>query len=154
MKSTFSQPAPDRLTNPNLAHSYIRRGHRIEAYDSDALDYLIGSGSIYSTVEDLYLYDQALYTDKLVKQSTLAEAFEPAVLNSGIESSYGFGWSLGMHSGERYIAHGGGWLGFVAFYARFPDQRLSVIVLLNRDFDLPDGNLALEIANLYLGSPF
>ncbi len=150
MKSTFSQPDPDRLTDPNLAHSYTRRGSRIEAYDSDPLDYLVGSGSIYSTVEDLYLYDQALYTDKLVKQSTLAEAFQPAVLKSGDQSKYGFGWRLGTRSGERYVAHGGGWLGFVAFYARFPEQRLSVIVLLNRDFDLPDGDLALEIADLYL----
>ncbi len=150
MKDTFSQPNPDRLADPKVAHSYIFDGDQIEAYDSDPLDYLVGSGSIYSTLEDMYLYDQALYTDELVKQSTLAEAFKPMLLNDGTESNYGFGWELGTLSGERYVAHEGAWLGFVSFYARFPDQRLSVIVLLNRDYDLPDEDLALEIADLYL----
>ncbi len=152
MKDTFSQPNPDRLTDPDLAHSYIRDDDtdEIEACDSDPLDYLVGSGSIYSTVEDMYLYDQALYTDELVKQSTLAEAFKPALLNDGSESNYGFGWDLGTRSGERYVAHDGAWLGFISYYARFPDQRLAVIVLLNRDYDLPDEDVALEIADLYL----
>ena len=151
MEHTFSQPNSERLNDPDLVHSYVREGDQIEAYDSDPFDYLVGSGSFYTTVEDMALYDQALYTDKLIKQSTLAEAFEPALLNSGIESRYGFGWELGRNSSERYVAHSGEWLGFSSYYARFPEQRLAVIVLTNRTYDLPGlSDVAFEIVDLYL----
>ena len=151
MEHTFSQPNSERLNDPDLVHSYVREGDQIEAYDSDPFDYLVGSGSFYTTVEDMALYDQALYTDKLIKQSTLAEAFEPALLNNGIESRYGFGWELGRNSSERYVAHSGEWLGFSSYYARFPEQRLAVIILTNRTYDLPGlGDIAFEIADLYL----
>lgn len=146
MTSTFSQPNPKRLSDPNLAHSYIQEAGQLQRYDSDPLDYLVGSGSVYSTVEDLALYDQALYTEKIIKQSTLAEAFQPATLNDGTLSNYGFGWDIGAD----YVGHSGAWLGFISYYVRFPEQQLGVIVLINRDYDLPDDDLALRIAELYL----
>jgi CubicO group peptidase (beta-lactamase class C family) len=154
MKNTFSLPNPDRLASPDLAHSYIRSGSQVEAYDSDPFDDLVGSGSVYSTVEDMYLYDQALTGGKLVKLSTLAEAFKSAVLNDGEETDYGFGWYFDQHAGRRYVAHDGEWLGFQSFYVRFPEQQLSVIILLNRTYDLPwIGEIGLEIAELYLKRP-
>ncbi|MBI1881111.1 MAG: beta-lactamase family protein [Chloroflexi bacterium] len=151
MAHTFSLPNPARLADPNLAHSYVRLGDELEVYDSDPFDNLVGSGSFYTTVEDMARYDQALYTQKLVKQATLAEAFEPVVLNTGIAYRYGFGWSLGTHASQPYVGHDGAWLGFLSNYVRFPQQRLAVIILLNRDYDLPELNeLAFEIADLYL----
>jgi CubicO group peptidase (beta-lactamase class C family) len=149
MTSTFSQPNPERLTDPNLAHSYIKEDGQLERYDSDPLDRIVGSGSEYSTVEDMALYDQALYTDQLIKQSVLAEAFQPATLNDGSLSNYGFGWELGEYNGQQYIGHQGDWLGFIAYHVRFPQQQLGVIVLFNRDYDLPDEDVALQIAGMY-----
>jgi CubicO group peptidase (beta-lactamase class C family) len=152
MKHTFSQPNPDRMQNPNIARSYIREDGYIVGYNSDPLDYIVGSGTIYSTVGDMALYDAALYTNLLVKQSTLAEAFKPTVLNSGIRVNYGFGWDMGRSNGRRYVGHEGYWLGFVSYYVRFLNERLGVIVAVNRDYGLPDANLAMKIANIYLNS--
>jgi CubicO group peptidase (beta-lactamase class C family) len=63
---------------------------------------------------------------------------------------YGFGWSIGKHKGKKYIQHDGYWLAFISYYIRFPEEHLSVIILLNRDYDLPEKELDLEIAELYL----
>ena len=100
MTHTFAMPNPGR----DVCISYEIAGGSPTAEKSDPLDNLSGSGSIYSSVEDQYLYDQALYTDELVKQSTLEEAFQPAVLNDGSESKYGFEWELGSVQGRS--AHG------------------------------------------------
>lgn len=152
MTHTFSQPNPDRMQDPAIAHSYIRNHGHVVAYDSDPLDYLVGSGSIYSTVADMALYDAALYTDLLVKPATLAAAFEPTVLNSGRIVNYGFGWGLGTRHGRRYVDHEGAWLGFISYYVRFLEQRLGVIVSVNRDYALPSADVALKIADIYLTS--
>lgn len=150
MANTFSQPNPGRLANPHMPHSYIRKDGRVQTYDSDPMDHLVGAGSVYSTVEDMAIYDQALCTERLVKQSTLAEAFRPAVLNDGSLSNYGLGWDLGEVGGEAYMSHGGDWLGFISYYARFPARRVGVMVCFNRNYALPDENVALKIAQLYL----
>jgi CubicO group peptidase (beta-lactamase class C family) len=150
MNDTFSLPDNGRLANPRIASSYTDENGQPALYASDPFDNLVGSGSIYSTIGDFYLFDQALYTDRPVSQTTLAEAFAPAELNSGEESAYGFGWEVETHNGTDYAGHTGAWLGFLSYYVRFPDQRLSVIVLLNRDYDVPDDDPALMVADLFL----
>jgi CubicO group peptidase (beta-lactamase class C family) len=146
MTHTFSLPSLRRENEARLAHSYICVEGQVSAYDCDPLDHLVGSGSVYSTAGDLARYDRALYTASLVKQSTLAQAFQPGRCNDGEATSYGLGWQLGEQDGRPYAGHSGSWLGFKAFYARFPQPRLAVIVLLNRDYDLPEGDLALMVA--------
>lgn len=150
MTSTFSLPSERREMDANVAHSYVREDGEIEAYDFDPLDNLVGSGSVYSTVRDMALYDEALYGEQLVKQVTLAEAFAPTTLNDGSEYEYGFGWDIGTVKGEPYVGHSGSWLGFISYYVRFPERRLGVVALLNRDYDLPDEAVAIEIAKFYL----
>ncbi len=146
MRSTFSLPSPRRSGEPRLAHSYTCNDGAAQAYDSDPLDNLVGSGSIYSTVGDLARYDQALYGETLVKQSTLAEAFRPAVLKNGEPTGYGLGWEVGESNGRPYVGHTGSWLGFKAYYVRFQQERLAVVVLLNRDYGLPEQDPALMVA--------
>jgi CubicO group peptidase (beta-lactamase class C family) len=151
MSHTFSLPNETRRADPLVAMSYAGESGTPEAYPYDDLDNLYGSGSIYSTTGDMAIYDEALYTDKLVSQSTLIEAFQPAKLNSGSLEPYGFGWELEEWNGENYVAHSGAWLGFNSDYVRFPERHFSVIVLLNRDYDYPDDpRIALQIAEFYL----
>jgi CubicO group peptidase (beta-lactamase class C family) len=147
MSNTFAVPNDARLSDENIAQSYSTEG----AYEPDILDGLNGAGSIYSTLGDMYLYDQAFYTNELVSQETLAEAFTSGVLNNGEETEYGFGFELGEYSGETYIGHSGAWLGFESYYLRFPDRNLSVVVLLNLDYS-EDGaeGIAFSVADLYL----
>jgi CubicO group peptidase (beta-lactamase class C family) len=138
--------------SPHIAKralGYRENGDAFELYDDDPLNYLFGSGGIYSTVEDLYRWDQALYTEQLVRAETLEEAFSPVRYNGGEEYPYGFGWRLGDHLGRRRVAHAGGWVGFSTFVARYVDDGFSVVVLTNLE-DADAEGLANSIAGIYL----
>ena len=148
MKNTFSYQ-PERMKHPNRAKGYVVEEGESELYDSDPLDNLTGSGSIYSTVEDLYLYDQALYTDDLVQQSTLVEAFKPVQTTDGFKHPYGFGWEVDEYEGIHYVGHSGVWQGFRSYILRFPSKEFSIYLLSNRS-DANCGDLAFQITNVYL----
>lgn len=153
MTNTFSLPNENRRTAPLVAMSYTDENGEPEAYPNDALDNLYGSGSIYTTIGDMAIYDEALYSNKLVSQITLQEAFQPAQLNNGSVEPYGFGWELEQWNQENYVAHSGAWLGFNSDYVRFPAHHFAGIVLLNRDYDYPDEpRIALQVAQFYLTS--
>ncbi|CAN5917562.1 hypothetical protein BH24BAC1_BH24BAC1_16150 [soil metagenome] len=119
----------------------------------DYLDAVLGDKGVYSTVEDLYKWDQALYTQKLVKKETLAEAFTgPGLLNRKNED-YGFGWRLRqVESGDTVVYHGGLWHGYNTYLLRNPKDHSAIIVLSN----LTNGSLNYmkDLRNfLYPGQP-
>jgi CubicO group peptidase (beta-lactamase class C family) len=146
MSNTFALP-DDRRFGENAAQSYDENG----PYQADVLDNLNGSGSIFSTVGDMYLYDQALYTEKLISQALLDEMFTSGTLNNGEETGYGFGFDVANHAGYDYVGHQGSWLGFDVYYLRFPTEKLSVVVLLNLDYARQDSEeTAFAVADLYL----
>jgi CubicO group peptidase (beta-lactamase class C family) len=90
------------------------------------------AGGLYSTVGDLYKWDQALYTDQLVSKETLATIFTPMVpIPAG--GSYGYGWIISQYAGHRLIWHGGKLSGFVSQITRFPDDQITIILLSNMD---------------------
>ena len=89
-----------------------------------------GDGGIYSTVDDLFKWDQTLNTEKLVTRSMLAEAFTPARVEKG-KSTYGFGWNVGLDGTNRYVWHTGSHAGFRAFIERRLNQQVTVIMLTN-----------------------
>lgn len=111
-----------------------------------------GDGGIYSTVDDLFKWDQALYTEKLVHQSTLAEAFTPGKVQQGT-SSYGFGWNIEQDGGGKYLWHTGNNAGFRAFIARRLANRVTVIMLTNKgNSKRQDINAAIQ--NILADKPY
>lgn len=97
-------------------------------------DYTKGDGGIYSTVDDLLKWDQALYTNRLVRQSTLEEAFAPGKVKEGV-STYGFGWNISRKYflfGDKYVWHTGSTAGYRAFIGRRLGEKLTVIMLTNK----------------------
>jgi CubicO group peptidase (beta-lactamase class C family) len=103
----------------------------------------------------MYKWDQVLYTEKLVKASTLNQAFSQAILNDGSTTKYGFGWMVNQWRGLKEVGHGGDITGFNSYIARYPDEQFTVIVLSNIEMrppgPLPDaGILAHKIAEIYL----
>ena len=151
MTNTFSLPDKKRRANSMVTISYTGSSDAPEAYPNDPLDNIYGSGSIYSTIGDMALYDEALYGDTLVSQKTIKEALKPATLNDGSLAPYGFGLEFEKWKKETYVAHSGAWLGFNNDYVRFPQRHFSVIVLLNRDYEYPDDpRIALKVAEFYL----
>jgi tetratricopeptide (TPR) repeat protein len=91
----------------------------------------VGAGGIYSTVEDLFKWDQALYTEKLIKQSTLKEAFTPCKLNNGKKSNYGFGWGIQKSRKGKIVGHAGGLAGFRTYIERQLKKKNTIILLTN-----------------------
>lgn len=111
--------------------------HRAEGYtpgsknglsnaDYEDLTSIRGAGSLYSTAEDLYRWDRALYTEKLVNKSTLEKMFTPP-----IERHYGYGWVVSKRFDRKMIWHDGSTLGFQTYIARFVDDNICLIIMSN-----------------------
>lgn len=91
-----------------------------------------GDGAIYSTTGDLFKWDRGLYTEKLVSQSTLEEAFTPHTLNDGSLSRYGLGWGIDTSlTGSKVVSHGGGWIAARTLLHREIEDENCLIVLTN-----------------------
>jgi CubicO group peptidase (beta-lactamase class C family) len=120
--------------DPNRAYGYSRTEKGFERTDQSLTSSVLGDGSLYSSVEDLYQWDQALYTSRLVSLEMLKQAFTPGA-GTG-EDAYGFGWFIDNYRGLRDVWHGGNTIGFTSSIYRFPDQRFTVIALTNRNNDL------------------
>jgi D-alanyl-D-alanine carboxypeptidase len=131
---------------PNRAAGYAWAKDKLQ----NATEYLAlrPSGAFLSTVLDLAKWDAALYTDKFLKQATREQMWTPARLNSGATHPYGFGWELAPLGNHKQVNHGGSLPGFRAQYARFVDDKLSLIVLTNCDNAQPQ-TIARGIAALY-----
>jgi CubicO group peptidase (beta-lactamase class C family) len=111
-----------------------------------------GDGGVYSTVDDLFKWDQALYTEMLVHQSTLAEAFTPGKVQEGA-STYGFGWNIEQDGGGKYLWHQGSAAGFRAFIGRRLADRVTVIMLTNKgNSKRQDINAAIQ--NILADKPY
>ena len=96
------------------------------------LDGIQGDGIVNTTTGDLFKWDQALYTEKLVKHATLEEAFTPSKLNNDSIARYGFGWGISGDSvSGKIVSHGGGWPGYNTFIVRYLDKNNCIIVLSN-----------------------
>ncbi len=151
MENSVAHESPD-IEIRNRAFGYSRSDNSFVLNDDDALNLIIGSGGIYSTVEDLYLWDQALYTEKLVRRSTLDEAWSAAAFNNGEHSPYGFGWGLEPYGalGQR-LSHAGGWVGFSTYIVRYPEHHFSVIILSNLD-EFDGERFANRITDLFFPS--
>lgn len=111
----------------------------------------IGTGSIYTTIEDFFKWDQNFYKNKLGRgQQSLIKMMEtPGTLKNGKNIEYGFGLNVGTFYGLKLISHGGSFVGFRSYYMRFPEQRFSIVVLANQG-PFPDYEIARDIAILYL----
>lgn len=107
-----------------------------------------GDGNVYTTVRDLFLWDQAFYTGALGK-GLMDMLQTTGVLNSGKAIDYAWGLVISEYKGLKVVEHGGAWAGFRAALVRFPEQKFSVIILANLDEIDPSG-LAFKVADIYL----
>ena len=110
-------------------------------------------GALYFSILDLAKWDAGLYTEKLLKRSSLDQMWTVTKLKNGKPNSghYGFGWSILNKNGHRVIDHGGAWQGFKSHISRYVDDRLTVVVLANLEQADP-GLIADHVAKMYLDS--
>ena len=107
------------------------------------------SGAFLSTVLDLAKWDRQLSANTILSEASRRLMWTPVRLTDGSTYPYGFGWELADFKGHRHVGHGGSLPGFRSGYSRYPDDRLTVIVLMNAD-DVDRGSIVHGIADLYL----
>ena len=93
-----------------------------------------GAGALYSTVEDLFRWNEALFNGKVLKPESMKAAFTPVVLNDGnmpVDGNYGYGWFMENYRGLDVAGHGGGLHGFSTRISRYTRENLTVILLTN-----------------------
>ncbi len=129
LKNTYVYYFKSSTIPRNRVFGFRRENGKPIRNDLIRMDGVIGDGNVYASAEDLLIWDQALYTEKLVKASSLREAFTPVKLNSGATYPYGFGWSVEEEG--KVLAHTGGWVGFRTLIVRDIDKKQTLIVLTN-----------------------
>jgi CubicO group peptidase (beta-lactamase class C family) len=117
----------------NRAIGYSPDPSGFKRTDQSLTSSVLGDGGIYSSVADLYQWDRALYTAKLVSRKMLKLAFTPGPATEHADTGYGFGWFIGHYRGLQEIWHSGNSLGFTTRIARFPEKKFAVIILTNRN---------------------
>jgi CubicO group peptidase (beta-lactamase class C family) len=107
--------------------SGYERGKDGKIKNAEYLDMSIpySAGSLYSTVEDLYLWDRSLYTDKMLTREWRDKMFTPFL------SNYAYGWTVKGEGADKTISHNGGINGFLTSINRYPNSDACVIVLTN-----------------------
>jgi CubicO group peptidase (beta-lactamase class C family) len=138
-------------TVPRRAYGYSPRGGAFVQTDQSVTSATLGDGGIYTNVDDMTRWDQALDggNTALVEAATLELATTPPQLPAGADTQYGFGWFVDRYRGEKRWRHTGETSGFRNAIQRFPGRRLTVIVLTNRSSGEP-GAIAERIADRLL----
>jgi CubicO group peptidase (beta-lactamase class C family) len=162
-KKSYAECLKENIFNPlNMkdsgydSHSEIQKDRaagyvldRDGLVNADYIDMSIphGAGALYSTVEDLYRWDRALYTEKLVKNDSLKKIFTP------FKENYGYGWLISKKFKRECFGHGGGIEGFKANISRYPESNTCIIVLSNFEH-APVSNISQDLAAILFGERY
>ena len=127
----------NRLLDQEAYGYSLENGKAIKALNWD-MSWAGGAGAIYSTVKDLYTWNEAVFNGKVLSEESVKAAFAPAILNNKEKVDYGYGWAFQDFRGYQFIGHGGGLNGFLSYIERQPEKKVNVIVLCNST-PPPDG---------------
>ncbi len=107
------------------------------------------AGALYSTVEDLFKWNEALYSDKLLS------AKSRELMTTPIKNNYAYGLVVDPKFNRKMVSHGGGINGFSTFLARFPEEKATIAVLRNADYGAPGpGRIAQDLAAIHFGEKY
>lgn len=150
----------------NRAFGHSKENDLFKETDQSSTSATLGDGGIYSNLEDLAKWDDALRNHTLLSEKEMRPALTPVKLNDGSEPhwptqpngdnlhpgkpvSYGFGWFLDPYNGHARMRHTGSTMGFRTVIERFLGENLTIIILSNRT-DLDPEKLSLQAADLFL----
>jgi CubicO group peptidase (beta-lactamase class C family) len=137
---------PNRSSGYRLVDGQLRNQEWVSPTVNTTAD-----GSLYFSILDLAKWDAALYTGRLLRQSSLEQMWTIARLRDGKPNSghYGLGWFIESRNGHRVIEHEGQWQGFETQISRYVDSGLTVVVLTNLGSAEPQ-RIADRVAAIYL----
>ncbi|HMV48477.1 MAG TPA: serine hydrolase [Blastocatellia bacterium] len=108
-----------------------------------------GAGALYSTVEDLFLWNEALFSDKLLSAKSREAMMTP------VKNGYGYGIGMNEQLKRKTVSHSGGINGFSTILVRFPEEKITIVVLRNADYGSPNpGKVALDLAAIIFGEKY
>lgn len=110
----------------------------------------VGSGGLFTSIEDLLLWDQNFYSFKVGGKELYDLMHTKGKLNSGAELDYAFAIDLGNYKGLKTEEHGGALGGYKSALTRFPEHNFSIVILSNLSSVNPS-SLAYRVADIYLG---
>ncbi|HVS73346.1 MAG TPA: serine hydrolase domain-containing protein [Phycisphaerae bacterium] len=155
------------MTNTGVYRAHLELPHEAVGYSLGTKDFerpveidpswIGGDGALYSTVEDLYRWNEGIFGERVLDAASLKAAFTAVATNASqinTGNGYGFGWFVGSYRGLRDISHGGAVQGFTSMVVRLPDEKFTVIVLANAN-GRPDASperLAYQLVDIYLAN--
>ena len=132
----------------NRAYGYDNNDGVWTHADQSQTSAVLGDGGIYSNSIDLANWVSSLWESKLIQAGMQKEAWTMARLNDGTAIDYGYGWHLDTTNGRFDPHHDGSTMGFRNHILLYPDRKMMVVVLTNRNEGEPRA-LAKKIAALY-----
>lgn len=135
-------------TVPNRAYGHSFTDGTWIRTDQSSTSAVLGDGGIYSNVEELSRWISALWNYKLLSETTQQLAWSDATLNDGTAIDYGMGWHKGTYREIRHPHHGGSTRGFRNHILLFPEKKLMVVVLTNRNEGTP-ADFTKQIADIF-----
>jgi D-alanyl-D-alanine carboxypeptidase len=134
---------------PNRASGYEWKNDHFENRPILLATIAFSAGSLFSTVEDMAKWDAALYSEKLLKRSSLGQMWTAAATKDRADApfNYGFGWFIDSYRSHRLVQHSGGTPGFSSVIYRFLDEKLTIIILTNHSDRIVD-QLAVDLAGI------
>ena len=142
--SVAHQEGISNITNRAYGYSQEDDGYNLD--DQSLTSAVLGDGGIYTSLNDMFRWNQSLYVDTLIPYEILNEAFTSGELSSGEKTGYGFGWRMDTYLYRNRAHHTGSTRGFRNVFMRFPDQKISILILTNRNSGKPI-NIAEKIAD-------
>jgi len=129
--------------------------HNGGGFEIDMSDFeQVGDGSVMTTVEDLYKWDQNFEHPVVGGTEAIRQLTTPGTLNNGQQIPYGMGLFIDHYRGLNWIHHSGEWVGYRAALSRFPDQHFSTLVTCNCVGSMNPMTMAKRVADVYLANEF
>lgn len=141
------------LVIPGRVSGYQRDNELYTNADYLSMTQPYSAGSLFSTVEDLYTWNEALTAGKVINKESLRKAQTSYKLDNGKLTGYGYGWWLGNIQGSPCIKHDGLINGFSTFALYLPQEKIFVAVFTNCENNNPEV-IGSEIAGITIGKPY
>jgi CubicO group peptidase (beta-lactamase class C family) len=136
-----------RALVPGRATGYYSLGTSFRNASLHSPTIHFGSSGVYTSAGDLLIWDQALYTDRILSQASREAMFTPNL------DGYGYGIRVGESAGHRQVNHSGSSQGFSSYIIRFLDDNVTVIVLSNSD-EANATRVGQALSAIYFGAPY
>lgn len=136
------------------AYGYRIKDNIVEFADQSITSAVLGDGGIYSSLNDLYKWDQLLYTEKFIDKKYLTESWTRGKTNNGVDFPYGYGWRLEKYQDTEVVYHTGSTRGFRNIIYRMPEKKFTIVILTNRDAGSEFNTLefAHQLVNIYFSN--